>query len=458
MSDYRDENQITQEILDQMLECNAFCVDLGRVDKTKRKKGYDLVEYYLDVLPGIEYVKTQLVNYVFSNGLTTGKKAEDDRLNGFLYRNNREGDTNYDVLKNAVGTAAVWGECGIRRYRDDIYFVRPGTYGALVDRKDGIMQVVAYFTTKDGKPLNKDTVSLTDLLDYGDDDRMIPIIRDRFEQEGIILLDKSEFVNIRNNTTELHGDCPLLKDKLRLDLLVSSYEQLIDDLKYDGPGRIVLHPKDGFYGAENNEVSTGEILRQTSAAIEERAKATRHEAEQVAEQLKRSGSHAAIVLSGKFDKQIDKLPRVTKSTEFFNWIEQEGEILAQVIGMEPALIGLGDVSGNVSMEKIIDNSMENTIVPLRESYATQFNPLISSMLGLEKVYFDKYEMSQAEDENTMRVKITNMMSVLNSIDRPIASELVEDFGQMLKNDLHYDTGELRELAVGMRETTKGAKQ
>lgn len=465
MASIYDENQIAQEILDEMLKCNAFCVDLGRVDKTPKKKGYSLVEYYLKVLPGIEYVKTQLVNYMFSNGLTTGKKADDDILDEFLYRNNRQGVTNYDVLRNAIGTASVWGECGIRKYKNDIYYVTPGTYGALIDKVDGIVDVVAYFCTKDGKPIDKDVIDLSKLLDYGEDERMIPIVKERFDEEGIILLDKTEFVNIRNDTTELHGTCPLLKDSLRLDLLVTAYEQLIDDLKYDGPGRIVLHPKSGFYGSENGEVSTTEVVNQTMVALEKRAEMTRAEAEKVAEQLKKSGSHAAIVLSERFDKQIDKLPRVTKATEFFDWIDQEGEILAQVIGMEPALIGLGDVSGNVSMEKIIDNSMLNTIIPRREFYATQFSPLISSMLDIEKVYFDKYEMAQTEDVNTTRTKIVNMMSVLNAIEREDAKKLVGDFAEMLSANLHYDTGELRELTVGklieaeriVREV-KGAKQ
>lgn len=448
MAEIYDENRITQEILDKMLECNAFCVDLGRVDKSVKRKGYSLVEYYLKVLPGIEYVKNQLVNYMFSNGLTTGKKAEDDVLDDFLYRNNRQGVTNYDVLRNAIGTAAVWGECGIRKYKGDIYYVAPGTYGALIDMVDGIMESVAYFTTKDGKPIGKDTIDLEDLLEYGEDERMIPVIRERFYDDGIILLDKSEFVNIRNDTTELHGDCPLLKDSLRLDLLVTTYEQLIDDLKYDGPGRIVLHPKSGFYGSENGEVSTTEVVNQTMAAIEKRAEMTRAEAEKVAEQLKKSGSHAAIVLSDRFDKQIDKLPRVTKATEFFDWIEQEGEILAQDIGMEPALIGLGDVSGNVSMEKIIDNSMLNTIIPKREFYATQFSPMIATMLGLGKIYFNKYEMAQTEDVNTMRTKVANIMSVLNSIDREDAQKLVGEFAELLSENIRYDTGELRELAAG----------
>lgn len=455
MADFYEENKRAQEILDDMLKCNAFCVDLGRVDNTVKRKGYSLVEYYLKVLPGIEYVKQQLVNYMFSNGLTTGKKADDDILDAFLYKNNRQGVTNYDVLRNAIGTASVWGECGVRRYKGDIYYVAPGTYGALVDKVDGILDTVAYFVAKDGKPLNKDVIDLEELFDYGEEERMIPLVRERFEEQGVLLLDKSEFINIRNDTTELHGSCPLLKDTLRLDLLVTTYEQLIDDLKYDGPGRIVLHPKSGFYGSENNEISTGEMLNQTMNAIEKRAESVRSEAAKVAEQLKHSGSDAAIVLSEKFDKQIDKLPRVTKATEFLDWINQEGEILAQDIGMEPALIGLGDVSGNVSMEKIIDNSMLNTIIPRREFYATQFSPLISYMLGIEKVYFDKYEMAQTEDVNTMRTKIVNMMSILNSIQREDTDRLVGELADMFSENIHYDTGELRELAVGKMDT-KGA--
>ena len=126
--------------------------------------------------------------------------------------------------------------------------------------------------------------------------------------------------------------------------------------------------------------------------------------------------------------------------------------------MAPSLLELGNVSGNVSMEKILDTQMVNSIVPLRERYSEQFSSFISGHLGFEKVYFNKYEMKQNDDENTMRTKVVNMMSLLNAMRKaegvgenereviqPLAQKLFDDFANMLSENIHNENGVLEEL-------------
>lgn len=73
--------------------------------------------------------------------------------------------------------------------------------------------------------------------------------------------------------------------------------------------------------------------------------------QELGNKIKYSTSDEVVLASSMFDKNIEHLPRVTKGTEFFDWLNKEGSILAQNFGITPELIGLGDVSGNVSMEK-----------------------------------------------------------------------------------------------------------
>jgi hypothetical protein len=129
--------------------------------------------------------------------------------------------------------------------------------------------------------------------------------------------------------------------------------------------------------------------------------------------------------------------------------------------MSPSLLELGGVSGNVSMTSIISTAMLNSIVPLRERYATQFSSFLANHLStreipIEKVYFDKYEMEQRENENTMRTKIVNIMSLLNAMDdengviRPEALQLFKDFGEMLHENIYNENEMLEELTVGTK--------
>ena len=106
------------------------------------------------------------------------------------------------------------------------------------------------------------------------------------------------------------------------------------------------------------------------------------------------------------------------------------------------------------MEKIIDNSMVNSIVPLRERYAVQLSGFIARHLRVDKVYFNLYEMQQQEDENTIRTKVVNMMSLLNAmrvkegeneVIQPKAQELFDKLSEMLVKNITNELGQLEEL-------------
>ena len=441
-----EERRAIDEILENMLECNS-CNDIGSLPKKKWGDGLEKVDEYMQVLPGADYVLTQTLNYMFSNGLTTGSIRDDEKLNKFLYQKNAKQTLNKDELRNAIGMAITHGASGLRWLNGNVYQYKWGTYRILTLKRNGIESVLGYLIKKDGGKVPPIKFDFKKYQEYED------FIRDLDEQE-LILLDTSEFMVIRNDTSLPYGHSPLLADEARLDLLTAVYERLNYDIRYDGPGRIIIRPKDGLVGGDdNNDVSTANVLQGALAGQQKSKEAILAEAKRVANQIKKSSSDSVIVLSNAFDKDIDHLERVTKATEFFTWIKNDTLVLAQDFGMAPSLLELGGVSGNVSMTSIIDTAMINTIVPLREKYSEQFSAFISGKIGCEKIYFDKYDMKQNEDENTMRTKIVNIMSLLNAMRvkgeddaiQPIAQELFDDFGEMLKNNIHNELNQLEEL-------------
>lgn len=448
--------EIQREILTMLLECNSACQDMNSFEFEKPKNDLDIIDYYLRVLPGAEYVLQMLVNYNFSNGLTTGKVEQDVILDDFLYRVNVQDETNLSVLQNAVRYAAAYGESGIRWYDGNIYLQKPGTYAPLVGRFDGISRTVGYVARLDGKVLGEGEIRLSD-IDFDEDLDLSRRITNYFEERDMILLDKSNFRSVRNLTAESNGYSPLLKDQLRLDLLVTSYQRLIHDLNYEGPGRIFFWPKDGYVSDAVNEISTSEVMSQSIVAQKERAQKAKKALEDFAKEFKESKTDSVGVVPSIFDKDYAHFPKITKATEFFDWIENEGVIVSQTLGMPPDLLGMGRLSGNVSMEKIIDDAMLNKIIPMREKYAMQFSGLLTEKLGIDKVYFNKYKLQQAEDENNMRTKIVNIMSLLNSMKdedgqiRPDALSLFNDFADMLSVNIHHENGDLKALKIQKKE-------
>ncbi|MBQ1293084.1 MAG: hypothetical protein IIY21_03540 [Clostridiales bacterium] len=446
-----EERRAIDEILENMLECNS-CNDIGSLPKKKWGDGLEKVDEYMQVLPGADYVLTQTLNYMFSNGLTTGSIRDDEKLNKFLYQKNAKQTLNKDELRNAIGMAVTHGASGLRWLNGNIYQYKWGTYRILTLKKNGIESVLGYLIKKDGGKVPPIKFDFSKYQEYED------FIRDLDEQE-LILLDTSEFMVIRNDTSLPYGHSPLLADEARLDLLTAVYERLNYDIRYDGPGRIIIRPKDGLAGGDDsNDVSTANVLQGALAGQQKSKEAILKEAKRVANQIKKSSSDSVIVLSNAFDKDIDHLERVTKATEFFTWIKNDTLVLAQDFGMAPSLLELGGVSGNVSMTSIIATAMRNTIVPLRERYSEQFSSFLSARLGFEKIYFDKYEMVEAGDVDTMRTKYVNMLSLLNAmrikgangeedVIQPKAQQLFDDMAEMLSENIHNEMGQLEELTM-----------
>lgn len=429
------------KVIEDWIKCNEVC-DLA-MPKVRKKEGLEKADRYMEILPGAEYVLTQTLNYIFSNGITTGSINEDERLKEFLYRKNARENLNLAELRSSIGMAITHGASGIRWLDGNIYQYKWGTYRVLTYLEDGIEKVLGYVVSKKEEKVPYFDFEKDEFFEYED------FVR-RLDDSGLMLLTTDEFMVIRNDTSLPYGYSPLLKDEARLDLMTAVYERLNYDIRYDGPGRIIIRPKDG-YAESGEEVSTATVMKDGLETEVDRVKKIKGEVKRVAQELKDSSSDSVVVLSNAFDKEIVHLPRVTKATEFLEWLENDTAILAQDMGMAPSLLELGHISGNVSMNSILDNSMLNSIVPLRERYATQFSSFLANHLDVGKIYFNLYEMQQAEDVNSVRTKWVNMMAQLNAMTdangeiRPEAAKLFKDYSEMLELNITNENGVLEEL-------------
>lgn len=425
-------------MLDKLLECNT-CKDIGRYEpylrkKRKKKLHYEeAIDYLVHNLPTLQYVRSQVINFLFSDGLTTGTEAGDRKLDSWLYDTNIRGDTNISVLMEAVSESLVYGKNGVRWLSEDdgIINVPSWRYGAIKeDNKEyyGFKDVIGYILSmEDQKIWDIDT----DEVQFDEDvlkNQGVIIDRDR----KIILLSNEEFLNMRMETSTTDGESVLNFDRQRIELLVNLYERMNYDVEYDGPGRIIFKLKEGYKNAAANETSTSELINTSPAAQKSRTDMVDAEIQGLAKQIRDSNSDNIIVASDIFD-EFEHLPRVTKTTEFLTFLQDnEGVIMSQVFGIPPALLSLGKISGNISMEKIIDNAMLNIIIPMREKIAVQISNFIAPKIGVEKIYFDKYNMKQSNDENDTRVKVVDMIVKLTAAGY---TSLADKLAMILDTDL-----------------------
>lgn len=394
-----------EKVMEAMLNCNSDCIN-GFV-KTNFKNQFDEIDWMIDNLPTLPYVIGKVIDFIFSNGITTGDENLDKNvLMPFLYKHNVQGVTNYSVLQNAIMQSLLYGKCGIRWLDEDKGIVTENyrNYVSIMredDKYKGFRVPICYAMSAD----DKEPISLgTKEIDF--DEALFLKTGKLMSKDGTIIVEiPDNFCNLRNGTDHENGLSCLLRDKQRLKLLGAVYERLNYDIQYDGPGRLIFWLKDGFAKGDTIDLSASQVLDESSSSKADRADKARIEAKRLGQEIRNSKSDNVILASSIFDK-MDHLPRVTKGTEFLEYLQmKEGSIICQCFGLTPELIGLGDVSGNVSMERIIDNAMTNTIVPMRERFATQISPMLSEKLGVPKVYFDKYELKEQQDKSAKTYKL-----------------------------------------------------
>mgnify|MGYP004453433135 FL=1 len=428
-----------EKVMEAMLNCNSDCIN-GFV-KTNFKNQFDEINWMIDNLPTLPYVIGKVIDFIFSNGITTGDENLDkDVLMPFLYRQNAQGVTNYSVLQNAIMQSLLYGKCGIRwldeekgivteNYRNYVSIVRED------DEHKGFRVPICYaMSANDKEPISLGTKE----IDF--DEALFLNTGKLMSKDGKIIVEiPDNFCNLRNGTDHENGLSCLLRDKQRLKLLGAVYERLNYDIQYDGPGRLIFWLKDGFAKGDTIDLSASQVLDESSSSKADRADKARIEAKRLGQEIRNSKSDNVILASSIFDK-MDHLPRVTKGTEFLEYLQmKEGSIICQCFGLTPELIGLGDVSGNVSMERIIDNAMTNTIVPMRERFATQISPMLSEKLGVPKVYFDKYELKEQQDKSAKTYKlalsVTQIVGAIvngaDQLDKSTKNQMMESLVRMM---------------------------
>ncbi|EMW5451966.1 hypothetical protein QA5_00558 [Enterococcus faecalis EnGen0083] len=412
------------ELLKAMTMCNS-CPDFNLNDlRGKGDNNYQLYDWLIHNLPTAQYVLGKLVELIFSNNLTTGDEKQDEILNNFLYgQTNPEGVTNYHVLVQSIKESIVYGRSGLRFLSKDdgLINVKCNHFGvAQILNKEhyGYKELIGFVIDKKGR-------AITDV-----DLREGEIDSEEYFKKGIfvfknsdnILLPPEKFVNLRVDTSTPKGSSVFDSDIQRVLLIASVYKRLLYDIEYDGAGRLIFWADN----ANSNEESSNKFLNDTESATKRRQDKYKKEVEEIMKLVKDSNSTSVLAVSNAF-KKMDHLPRVTKATEFLSYLNQEGEIMAQVFGVPNVLLGLGKISGNISMEKVIDNAMLNSIIPLRENIATQISSILTNNLKVPKVYFDKYELKSQSDINDRRLKVLTVAERLKALGKEdLANKIIEE--------------------------------
>lgn len=391
----------------------------------------DIERLALD-LPDVDYILDNIVNYMFTNYLTTENFDKDKQLRDYLYSLNFNGQRNYDVLKQVAKGYRKYGYYGLLNTGEGLVGVHPKDILACVidyPKKPVLRQTLTYLIKNTNTfitPYDRKTGNNRPVTDYSAEDiQKILENPEEYKNEVLIVTDK-EFACVRIDTSQVFCMSPLLKDRKRVELILNILNRMNYDISRNGIGTIALQAKDTLEEQIEESVeqgtsfSSGELLDMGRTAKGERTKKIIEDMNAFAEKLSETEFNDAIVYSGNF-QNLEQLERDTKATDFLDYLSQYvPAIICQMFGVPARLFDLNKTVSNIGTYSIIDNAMKNTIIPMRDHFIGQVVHILQNASGLsEHIKFDSYEFTNNYNYNN-DLYILDVYDRLKSIDNKMA--------------------------------------
>lgn len=391
----------------------------------------DIERLALD-LPDVDYILDNIVNYMFTNYLTTENFDKDKQLRDYLYSPNFNGQRNYDVLKQVAKGYRKYGYYGLLNTGEGLVGVHPKDILACVidyPKKPVLRQTLTYLIKNTNTfitPFDRKTGNNRPVTDYSAEDiQKILENPEEYKNEVLIVTDK-EFACVRIDTSQVFCVSPLLKDRKRVELILNILNRMNYDISRNGIGTIALQAKDTLEEQIEESVeqgtsfSSGELLDMGRTAKGERTKKIIEDMNAFAEKLSETEFNDAIVYSGNF-QNLEQLERDTKATDFLDYLSQYvPAIICQMFGVPARLFDLNKTVSNIGTYSIIDNAMKNTIIPMRDHFIGQVVHILQNASGLsEHIKFDSYEFTNNYNYNN-DLYILDVYDRLESIDNKMA--------------------------------------
>lgn len=391
----------------------------------------DIERLSLD-LPDVDYILDNIVNYMFTNYLTTESFDKDKELREYLYGLNFNGQRNYDVLKQVAKGYRKYGYYGLLNTGEGLVGVHPKDILACVidyPKKPVLRQTLTYLIKNTNTyitPYDRKTGNNRPVNDYSAEDiQKILENPEEFKNEVLVVTDK-EFACVRIDTSQVFCMSPLLKDRKRVELILNILNRMNYDISRNGIGTIALQAKDTLEEQIEESVeqgtsfSSGELLDMGRTAKGERTKKIIEDMNAFAEKLSETEFNDAIVYSGNF-QNLEQLERDTKATDFLDYLSQYvPAIICQMFGVPARLFDLNKTVSNIGTYSIIDNAMKNTIIPMRDHFIGQVVHILQNATGLsEHIKFDSYEFATNYNYNN-DIYILDVYDRLKGIDENMA--------------------------------------
>lgn len=365
------------------------------------------VEFLADNLPAVQYVSQFYLELIIHGGIKAKDTYNQEKLDEWLHSATPLGDTNGNMIRQALLSSIIYGYSGLRKIGKDVVYVAPNHFkiwklpAFMRDRKGrarpipGTQSPFLYEIRKKKIGVEeglKGSGSLGDIaereairrlnLKQGVDGSFYPDDQNGGATVTNVYVPTELFCHLRHSDEGDYGISPLSKDRLRTTLIVDYISNVIDEVNNDGTDYMMYRAQRSFVGASLGSLISASTASQTIAATMD-AKTSRNvrDADEaavatLARRMKRSEKTRINIINPTHVKEVQKLPGTVDLSQYQRILDDSKGVVADIYGIAAILAGSSGGGWSTGMSSLIPFTLERTIKPFQQRYAEQLSRII----------------------------------------------------------------------------------
>lgn len=381
------------------------------------------IEYLVNHLPAVTYVTQFYLELIVYGGFLAGSDNAQTMLDRWLKSRNVLGQTNGNVLRQAILSSITYGYSGLRKVGTGLLYVPPSNFK--------IWKLPAYLE-KDGrsyaipgvwKPYFYEIdLSITNKVerDQAEDSSRTrrEFIDDNALKEGVdgsfytgedpskitdFYVDEDHFCHLRHSDEGDYGVSPLSTNRLMTTVIVDYLRNVDDEINNDGVDYMMYLAARSNVGSSLAGILSDSAANITiNAAMDSQAKTTAENkqmeaARALARKMKRGDKTRMNLINKNLIESVEKMPGTVDLSQYQSIMNNAKATVADIYGIAAMLAGSSGGGWSTGMDALIKFTLEHTIVPFQQRYAEQLSPIIKRCAGIATdVHFKMVDWSDQQ--------------------------------------------------------------
>lgn len=412
---HREQRSSESDLLMDMIHADICGGD--QCNKSYRIIGEDKqvygVQFLADNLPAVQFVSQFYLELIMHGGLVAKDDFNQKKLDKWMTSRNYTGQTNGNVIREALHASIIYGYSGLRKIGDTLSYVPPQNFRiweapALMDDRPipGIKRPIVYeiklrdeFGLEQKENQHNDaafedeTYTLKELVEsldwvegvdgsfFADDDV------DGANTDNVYVT-SDNFCHLRHSDDGIYGRSPLTKDRIRTTMFVDYGRNVIDEIANDGTDYMMYLKPRGVAGASlAASISSSAVDTSIRASADQKevksASAKQMDvARSLARKLKRTSKTRFAIISQDWVDKIEKLEGTVRLPDYIGILNDAKGVVADIYGIPALLAGSSGGGWSTGMSSLIPFTLERTIKPFQQRYADQLSEIINKCAGI----------------------------------------------------------------------------